>query len=507
MSSLQRLSILFTLILLATLHPATWPAHAGMRSSPATPAARVLQVGPGRAYSVPSQAALAAQDGDTIEIDAGTYPNDWATWKANNLTIRGVGGMAHMQSIGLIANGKAIWVIQGQNTTVEQIEFSGARVADQNGAGIRQEGAGLTVSHCSFHDNENGVLAGDNSGGDIVIEYSEFANNGFGDGYTHNMYINHVRSFTLRYSYSHHAKVGHTVKSRAAENHILYNRIMDETSGTSSYIVDLPNGGTSYLIGNLLQQGPKTENPAIVSYGEEGGSNPDQHLYVVNNTIVNDGASGGTFIRVVGDEPALVKNNILVGAGKPYDGPGSGNLTTNLVTNDAGLMDRAGFDYRLAAGSPAIDAGSDPGAANGVALAPTEEYVHPRDRQARPVVGTLDIGAYEYTAPATEPPAAPTNLSATAKSSARINLTWTDAATNETGFRIERRAGSSGTYTQIGVVGANVATLSDTLGLRPDTTYFYRVRASSAKGDSAYSNEASAKTSAGNLLFVPLMLR
>ena len=117
-----------------------------------------LEVGPGRALTRPSQAAAIAQDGDVVAIDAGTYTGDVATWRANGLTLRGVGGRAHLVANGQSAQGKAIWVIQGNNTTVEAIEFSGAAVRDRNGAGIRQEGAGLTVRDCSFHDNENGIL-------------------------------------------------------------------------------------------------------------------------------------------------------------------------------------------------------------------------------------------------------------------------------------------------------------------------------------------------------------
>lgn len=359
-------------------------------------AARVLQVGPSRTYKVPSQAAPAAQDGDTIEIDAGVYSADWAQWNANNLTIRSVGGVAQLRSSGLIANGKAIWVIRGNNTLVENIEFSGARVADQNGAGIRQEGDGLTIRSCFFHDNENGILGGGSANSEVLIEYSEFANNGFGDGYSHNIYIGAIRKFTLQYSYSHGALVGHEVKTRALENYILYNRIMDEVDGTASYTVDIPNGGTSYLIGNLLQQGPDTQNPTIVSYAAEGGKNPDQHLYVVNNTLVNDRPSGGTFLNVYGSVPAVMKNNIFVGAGTAYNGPGSPSGGNNLITSNAGLVDRARFDYHLVAGSAAIDAGADPGSANGFNLAPAYQYLHPHDKSDRTTVGSLDLGAYEY---------------------------------------------------------------------------------------------------------------
>src|SRR5712691_2904403 len=71
-------------------------------------------------------------------------------------------------------------------------------------------------------------------------------------------------------------------------------------------------------------------------------------------------------------------------------------------------------------------------------------------------------------------PTAPTNLTATAASTTQINLSWTDNSSNETSFKIERKTGSGGTYSQIATVGANVAVFSNT-GLTAGTTYFYRV--------------------------------
>ena len=93
---------------------------------------RRLQVGPTRTgpntFTVPSAAIAAAQTGDVIEIDAGEYVDDNAVWGASNLTLRGVGGRAHMRSTQLIGNGKGIWVTSN-NATVENIEFSGAAVS------------------------------------------------------------------------------------------------------------------------------------------------------------------------------------------------------------------------------------------------------------------------------------------------------------------------------------------------------------------------------------------
>ncbi len=89
-------------------------------------------------------------------------------------------------------------------------------------------------------------------------------------------------------------------------------------------------------------------------------------------------------------------------------------------------------------------------------------------------------------------PAVPAGLTAAAASSSQVNLAWSDVA-NETGFKIERKTGSGGTYSQIGTVAASVVTYADT-GLAPGTLYFYRVRATNGAGDSGYSNEASATT-------------
>jgi probable HAF family extracellular repeat protein len=95
-------------------------------------------------------------------------------------------------------------------------------------------------------------------------------------------------------------------------------------------------------------------------------------------------------------------------------------------------------------------------------------------------------------------PAAPTNLSATAVGSSRVDLGWTDSSGTETGFRIERRTGGE-TFSLVETVGANTVAYSDS-GLAPTTTYEYRVLAFNVAGVSAYSNTASATTAAVDLV-------
>jgi|GEM_PF-3033016 len=108
-----------------------------------------------------------------------------------------------------------------------------------------------------------------------------------------------------------------------------------------------------------------------------------------------------------------------------------------------------------------------------------------------------DLGPNEFAGGTTQsPPAAPSNLTATAISSSQINLAWVDNASNETSFSVERSVGG-GAFTPIATLGTNSTSFQDT-GLAASTTYLYRVRASNGGGDSAYSNTGSATTQPGS---------
>ncbi len=104
----------------------------------------------------------------------------------------------------------------------------------------------------------------------------------------------------------------------------------------------------------------------------------------------------------------------------------------------------------------------------------------------------------------TQAPTAPANLTATASSSAQINLTWSAATDNigVTGYVVERCQGSGCTsFAQVGTPSGT--SLSDTTGLAAATTYGYRVRARDAAGNTgAYSAVATA-TTAGSSTTTP----
>ncbi|MCK5922272.1 MAG: hypothetical protein KAG66_15110, partial [Methylococcales bacterium] len=364
----------------------------------------VYQVGPTRTYVSPNALYLASvvQTGDTIDIDAATYTGNasLAVWHPDSLLIRGVGGRPHLVANGSSIWGKGIWVLRGLNDIVENIEFSGAAVPSHNGAGIRLDGTGLTVRNCYFHDNENGILTGNPSAGDILIEYCEFNHNGYGSGFTHNLYIGHVNKLSFQFNYTHHANVGHNLKSRATENYILYNRIMDEGSGNSSRLIDVPNGGFCIIMGNLLMQGANAINNNLIGYGKEGLVNPAPHeLYVVSNTLLNKRVASCLFVDIKpGTTVANVTNNIFTGAGTVIGGATT-SMSHNLIEPTIFFVQfrsQINYDYDIKGTSPAIDYGTTLGSVNGHSLTPSFSYVHPESKRVRAVInGVIDAGAYE----------------------------------------------------------------------------------------------------------------
>ncbi|MFH5927197.1 hypothetical protein ACHEVM_22375 [Roseomonas sp. SXEYE002] len=137
--------------------------------------ARTLTVGDGTAYPRPSDAARAAQPGDRIQIQPGTY-YDCAVWLADGLVIEGSGPETVLTDT--ICQGKAIFVIVGRGITVQDLVLSRARAQDENGAGIRAEGPNLRVHRVKFENNQNGLLAANLQDSELQIKDCTFVSNG-----------------------------------------------------------------------------------------------------------------------------------------------------------------------------------------------------------------------------------------------------------------------------------------------------------------------------------------
>ncbi len=93
----------------------------------------------------------------------------------------------------------------------------------------------------------------------------------------------------------------------------------------------------------------------------------------------------------------------------------------------------------------------------------------------------------------TTAPAAPTNLTFVSSTSNSITLSWTDNSINEQNFQLQRSPNGTTGWATIASVAANTTTYTNT-GRKPNTTYFYRVRAHNSVGNSAWTSVVSGTT-------------
>lgn len=332
---------------------ARWLGHALLLASVLcqTAAAAVLRVGPGEPYQRIADAARAAQDGDTVEIMSGDYRGDAAVWTQRQLTIRGVGTRPVLHADGRIAEGKAIWVLRHGDFRISNIEFRGARASDGNGAGIRLEHGRLEIDACHFIDNQNGILTANFEDTELSIKDSLFAQ--APHQHTpppHLLYVGRIKRFTISGSRFHQGYSGHLLKSRARHNDIRYNLLYDGPDGEASYEIDLPNGGHSIIIGNIIGQSATTQNPVIIAYGAEGHAWPDSALYLSHNTLISERPTSSGFLRIFSQrlpEPTPLHgiNNLTLGPGA-LTLASSGRFHGNVALPTGSLQNPAALDFR-----------------------------------------------------------------------------------------------------------------------------------------------------------------
>ena len=306
------------------------------------PNGHVLTVGVGKMYSTIAAAVSAAHDGDTVAVDAGTYTNDSA-YIASKIILEGVGGMVHLVS----NNGHPLWyqapIIVNADATIKNFDISGAAITDKQGAnaaGIRYHAGNLTLVNDHIHNNQDGILGtpdADNGTGTITMIGSEIDHNGNASGkwagYTHNLYINNVQTLTIKDSYIYDASVGHEVKSRA-QNTVIENSRISSEAGTGSYLVDAPNGGNVTLTNDVLAKGPNAQNPALISYGEEGVSRTENTLNVTGTTFVADYTKRAPILlQTAATNPASVTNSSAYGLALKASGKATFVNDTVLTTH------------------------------------------------------------------------------------------------------------------------------------------------------------------------------
>jgi len=268
-----------------------------------------LTVGSGSGFEFNSLASAiaASQNGDVIEVQAGTYTNDFATI-TTNITIEGVGGMVNLVATDPPPNEKGILTIgtasSSPDVTLFNMSFSGAKIPNGDGgnaAGIRYQAGNLTVNNCYFYNDQDGFLGTPevNGTGTITINNTEFSDNGNANppssGPEHNIYVNDVQQLTIDNSYFTGPIVGNDIQSRAQNTTIESSRI-DDPSGSGSYEINLPNGGSDLIKNNVIEKGPGAQNPNLIGFGESGSNYANSSLTVTGNTVENDFGGGATFV-------------------------------------------------------------------------------------------------------------------------------------------------------------------------------------------------------------------
>ncbi len=273
--------------------------------------ARTLNVGPGKEYPSLSKAAADAHDGDEVVIADGEY-FDCAVWKQNHLTIAGTSAEGTVIT-DKACQGKALFVIPGNDVTVRNLTLTRARVPDNNGAGIRAEGKNLTIDHVRFINNQDGILTTDEPTSTIIIRNSEFTRNGTCENAcAHGVYAGNIALLRVENSKFFETRQAHHIKSRAARTEVINCDFADGPNGTSSYTIDIPNGGSVVVRGSHMEKGPKSENhTAFIMIGEEGITQPTREIVVEDNTATDDGTYPTVLVYNGTATEAVVKGNHL----------------------------------------------------------------------------------------------------------------------------------------------------------------------------------------------------
>lgn len=363
-----------------------------------------------------------------------------------------------------------------------------------------------------------------------------------------------IRGMTIRGSSSGYFDTGIWTSSGAST--IADNRITGNSAGVWAWCFDPSTCNIRVTLENN-----------IVDANTSNGINSNEYAIFTlrNNTVVRNGAAGvilnnvgsmaennivasNTGDGLVNNAGANVRYNDVWGQTRNYVGGsvGEGGISGNPLFRDA-----ASGDYRLYAGSPAVDSGVPSGVDMGalpftpVDLPPVSVTLIQLDDTTWQVDWTstgapgyrlyygsctrLDTvivpvgGALSYRITNTSAdevsyvavsasnaglqessvrlangikapcPSAPVQLEAGAFPDRQIRLQWQDTASNEDGYRVERAVGTPnstahGPYSQAGVLPANTTVFTDSLSVLGET-YWYRIRAYNANGNSPYSNE------------------
>lgn len=256
--------------------------------------------------------------------------------------------------------------------------------------------------------------------------------------------------------------------------------VLNSTNETSVLVQRRLSGDVSFTTVATLPAGS-------VSYSDTGLTVATGYVYrvIAANTTGSSSPTPEQSASTLPGAPA-VPTGVVASAGGAY----AIGLSWNDVSGETGYK-----ILRQGPGesSPALltTVGADVTSFNDTAVQPGSSYTYF-------IVSTNTGGdsASSTGASATTPtaaPVAPSGLAVSVQGATSLTLNWTDNSVNETGFKIERKGPGDADFVEIFVTAANATSFTNT-GLAQTSTYLYRVRATNALGDSAYSSTAGGTT-------------
>jgi hypothetical protein len=287
-------------------------------------------------YALPSQAAVAAKDGDVIEIKSGDYL-DCMSLRASRLTVRGVGS-TRPSIHSKLCDDKGVLTNYGAANRFENLEISDFANADFNGAGLRQDvvAKDVILSNVLFHHGQMGILGG-SAGDRIRLDGVEFKNVGAlrTDGeISVPVFVTAGALLQIRASKFSESVGGASFIKTRSEEFILDCSTVANLESEDSYSIDSQTGGKISLLNSVIEQSNRTLNTTMVGINSVSyNASIANTMTLKGNVFLND-AGRGTMVNLFRQAPSSmeVSNNLFVGGGTVFSNGFAFNATNQVYS-------------------------------------------------------------------------------------------------------------------------------------------------------------------------------